>query len=855
MSERKLIAVDGNSLMYRAFHALPPMTARDGTPTGALHGFLIMLLKLVDMKPTHLVVAFDVKGPTFRHEVYNEYKAGRKPMPDELLAQFPLIKELLGLMRITVCECPGFEADDIIGTLGRRANEQGMPALLVTGDRDALQLVDDDTHVLVTKKGISESIEFDPAAIEAQYGLPPALMPDLKGLMGDASDNLPGVPGVGEKTAVKLLKKYGSIDAVLNNWENETGALREKLHNGSDSAKMSYKLGIIDTDAPIGISVADCEFSPNMMANVGSRLAELELRVVLAKLPAGAVPVSPKPTPEVSYRQVTVRDREGLADMAAKLRDAEYIALEIGEGMTAAVPGDIQYRVVMEPTLLDPGLDAAGVISAMRPILSAERPKKLCYDAKGLMTLLAKYDTELSGVVFDAMLVDYLLDPLRNSKTLKELAERRVGRPGDAAALADMFPAMMEELAVHGAGALYRDIELPLAAVLFDMERAGVAVDAGILAQLGQAFEARIRDAENRVYEIADEKFNILSTKQLGVVLFDKLGLPPQKKTKTGYSTDSEVLENLAEAHEIVPYILEYRMMSKLKSTFIDGMLPLRDKNGRIHTSFNQTITATGRLSSTEPNLQNIPVRTGDGREIRKAFVAPEGRMLIGADYSQIELRLLAHMSGDERLIGAFIDELDIHTRTASEVFGVPIDMVTREQRSAAKAVNFGIVYGISDYGLAKQLGISRKRASEYIENYFLRYPAVKIFLDGCIASGREKGYAETMMGRRRALPELQSSNYNLRSFGERVAMNMPIQGTAADIIKLAMVRASNALREAAINARLVLQVHDELIIEASEADVARAAGILRDSMENAVTLRVPLAVDVHTGHSWFDTK
>lgn len=847
----KLIAIDGNSLMHRAYYALPSMTAKDGTPTGAVYGFISMLLKLLDYEPGYMVVAFDMHGPTFRHEQYNQYKAGRKPTPDDLRTQFPMLKRLLSEMGITVCECERYEADDILGTFSRRANAAGIDALLVTGDRDALQLINQRTHVLMTKKGITDTIEYDSAALKEQYGLEPERMVDLKGLMGDGSDNLPGIPGVGEKTALKLLEKYGTLENTLANAENEKGALRQKLLDNASSARMSYVLGTIDTNAPVSIGVEDCRFDPAGMAGAIPTMSAWELRSLIQRLPKGNAPAPVKAEEKVNTLQVS--DRAGLDDLIKVISHAEAVAIVPGERLGLAVSSEEQYEISLGATLFDQGLSAEEVMAALKPVLEGESVCKLLFDSKAMRHFLAGFGMVLGGQVFDAMIADYMLHAIHPADSLKTLCLEH-GLTEGGAALVKLYPTMRSEMEQKGMLALYDQVELPLTEVLFDMEREGIAVDKEMLSALSEKFALRIAEIEHEIYELAGEEFNILSTKQLGGILFDKLGLPPQKKTKSGYSTDSEVLEALEDRHAIVPLVIEYRFLSKLKSTFLDGLVTLT-RAGRIHTKFNQNVTATGRISSTEPNLQNIPVRTELGREIRRAFTASPGNLLVGADYSQIELRLLAHMSGDERLIAAFNSGADVHTSTAAEVFGVEPSQVTREQRSAAKAVNFGIVYGISDFGLAKNIGVSRKEAGEFIQRYLERYPGVKEYMGASVDKGKAAGYVSTLMGRRRELPEITSSNYNTRSFGERVAMNMPIQGTAADIIKVAMVRVHRALKDKGLKAKLVLQIHDELIIDTPSDEVEQVKALLADCMQNVMPLKVPLTAEVSSGYSWFDTK
>ena len=852
---KKLIAIDGNNILYRAYFALPSMMTKSGVPTGAIFGFLSTMFKLTQEQPDYLLVAFDMHGPTFRHEQYDDYKAGRAETPDDLRTQIPLMKKLLAEMGIAVCECPRFEADDILGTFARLANESGVDALLVTGDRDALQLIGPNTHVLMPKKA-NETVEYDEALLMEQYGLVPARMPDLKGLMGDSSDNLPGIPGVGEKTARKLLEKYGTLENALAHAADEKGALQKKLTEGAESARMSYRLGLIDTHAPVPFGLEACAFEPARLAGGAPMMQELELRSLLSRLPKGGASMQ-QHEKNTDIIHVCVDDSEKLAALVETLGKAKRLALHVEDALSLSADGITQYDVVLGATLLDAGLDEGQVYAALKPLLEHEGTEKLVFDAKRLRHILARFGIALAGVTFDAMLADYLLHAIHPAGSLKTLAGERLGfAEGGAAALVRLADSMVPELAEKELDWLYREVELPLERVLFDMEQIGFALDTDVLQEMSTTFKVRIDAIAEEIYRLAGERFNILSTKQLGAVLFDKLQLPPWKKTKSGYSTDAETLETLADKHEIVPLIIEYRTLSKLCSTFLDGLLAVvRPESGRVHTSFNQNVTATGRISSTEPNLQNIPVRTELGREIRKAFVASEGHLLVDADYSQIELRLLAHMSGDEGMIRAFREGDDIHRRTASEVFGVPFEEVTSAQRSAAKAVNFGIVYGISDYGLARNLGITRKEAAHYIELYLARYPGIQRYMLESVAAGKRDGYVRTLMGRRRELPELQSSNYNTRSFGERVAMNMPIQGTAADVIKLAMVRVHEALQREGLQAKLILQIHDELIIDAPFEEVAHVEKLLAECMENVIALAVPLSAEVKTGRSWFETK
>ena len=854
---KKLIAIDGNSLMHRAFYALPAMNTRSGLPTGAVHGFLSMLFKLIGDAPDYLLVAFDMHGPTFRHKLYDQYKAGRRETPEELRPQFELLKSVLTKMGIAVCECPSYEADDILGTFSRIANDADVFALLVTGDRDALQLVGENTHVMLTKKGISETDEYDTALLLERYGLTPEQMIDLKGLMGDGSDNIPGVPGVGEKTALKLLEQYKSMETVLENAACVKGKLGEKLAQYADQARMSFELGRIDVNAPVTLELKDCSFHPERMRGALPLMQELEMRSLSARLAEKAPAPKSASTPMTAAISMRVSTDEELARLAARAKDAQWLAIDAHDGLCVALDGKEQFFVVCEATLLEQGLEPDAVLKALAPALEAEKPQKLIFDAKQLMHLLARNGIRLGGLRYDAMIAEYLLNPTRPAATFVELCRMRFGEDQPSAArLFTLMEQMEREMQEQSLTDLYEKIELPLIEVLFDMEREGFMLDIAMLHRLSERFDERISMLASEIHEAAGREFNILSTRQLGEVLFETLGLPTQKKIRTGYSTDAEVLEKLDGLHPIVPLVQEYRFLTKLKSTFIDGLLVLaRTGTGRIHTTFHQNVAATGRISSKEPNLQNIPVRTDLGREIRRAFIASEGNVLVGADYSQIELRLLAHMSLDEGMLEAFNEGGDIHTRTAAEVFSIPVDQVTSAQRSAAKAVNFGIIYGISDFGLGRNLGISRREAGEYIKRYFERYPLVQAYMQHSVEEGKRLGYAVTLFGRRRELSELKSPNFNTRSFGERVAMNMPLQGTAADIIKLAMIRVHDQLRQEGLRAKLVLQIHDELIVDAPTGEAERVKEILLEQMQSVLVLKVPLTAQASIAHSWYDMK
>ncbi|MBO4563226.1 MAG: DNA polymerase I [Clostridia bacterium] len=886
---KKLIAIDGNSLLFRAYYAIQTaMTSRDGLPTNALHGFTAMLIKLIEQKPDYMLVAFDMHGGTFRHDVYPEYKGGRKETPEDLRPQIPAMRELLKSMGIRTCECFRYEADDILGTISKMAENAGIDSLIVTGDRDALQLISRNTHVMLTKKGITETVEYDEQALMEAYGLTPKHMIDLKALMGDSSDNIPGIKGVGEKTAKTLLEKYGDLEGVLQNAANEKGALQKKLMEGGDSARMSYNIGTICREAPIGITLEDCAFDPAALEGGVPMLLKLGMKANSARIKAladsgksGMEPhTAPRaqeaPAPEEEIETVPISEtvevstEEELNAAADKLMREKLIAIDVGEELTVLTGTGKYYIIKTGGTLLEPGLTPEEIYSGLKEVLENAGIEKAVFDAKHFMTELAQYGVKLNGLAFDITVADYLINAINPAKSLAYLAET-VGIPErDAAAVMRLYAILRRQLAEKGVETLYYGVELPLVTVLFDMEQAGFAVDAEALRAIGEGMAGRIAELEQQAYGLAGHSFNILSPKQLGVVLFEELGLPPRKKTKTGYSTDSDVLESLTGMNPIVETVIEYRFLTKLRSTFIDAMLKKITPDGRIHTTLNQNVTATGRISSAEPNLQNIPVRTEQGREIRRAFVASPGCVLVGADYSQIELRVLAHMSGDETLRQAFISGGDIHARTAAEVFGVPQEEVTKQMRSAAKAVNFGIVYGISEFGLANQLGIPRRTAGEYIKRYLDRCTGVRDYMKRAVEEGKRNGYAVTLTGRRRDLPELKSGNFNTRSFGERVAMNMPVQGSAADIIKLAMLRVHDALERGGFKAKLVLQIHDELIIDCPKNEVDPVKKLLHDCMLGVpvrgeaesttkigqkIALSVPLVADVAEGHSWFDTK
>ena len=857
----KIVLLDGYSLMYRAFHALQsPMSAPDGTPTNAVHGFVMMLLKTVEEeKPEKLAVAFDVHAPTLRAQRYADYKATRKPMPDELRAQDPIIRELIVRMGLPILEMAGYEADDILGTVSARCEREDREAVIVTGDRDSFQLSGEKTTILYTKKGISDTVRVTPEYIKEVYGLEPKQMIDVKGLMGDASDNIPGVPGVGEKTALKLIAQYGSLEKVLDTADAEQkGRLRERLLEHRALAELSKELATIDRGVPLAF-----DWSGWTLVGLGGalpRLRELRMNAAARRLMEVAgrfAPVSIPAAPKAAREKLPKIERmESLEQTAARVAelvgDAKWAAAYLESELTVATD-KARLSLPAAGDLLSPGVTAEEAARALAPLLTADCPKFL-YNVKALSP---DFDA-LRGEITDVMLAAYALNPQRESFAAGALcAEEEIESFGEhpARALYELGVRQRAQLKQNDLERVYAEIELPLARVLGDMEREGFLVDADALRALGEEFRAHIALLTDEIAALMGARINLNSPKQLGEMLFDKMGLPAPKKTQRGYSTSAEVLENLAAEHEVCAKILEYRKYQKLESTYIDSLLNLQDAAGRIHSRFDQVATATGRISSAEPNLQNIPVRTELGRQIRRAFIARPGCVLVDADYSQIELRVLAHMSGDETMIEAFREGQDIHARTAAEVYGVPLEQVTHEMRSASKAVNFGIVYGISDFTLARNISVSRKEAKEFIERYFERYPGVKCYMDAAVAEGREKGYVTTLMGRRRYLPELASANFNLRSFGERCAMNSPIQGTAADIIKLAMIRVADALRKGGYKARLILQVHDELIVEAPEDEQERVRVLLKDCMEGVAALAVPLKTDISVGRDWRECK
>lgn len=888
MDAGKLILLDGNSLLYRAFFALPPMSAPDGRPTNAVYGFMNMLLRLcADERPDYIAVAFDKSRVTFRHGEFADYKATRAATPDDLRPQFALLREVLGVLGVSACELEGFEADDIIGTLSRTGSQNSLEVLIVTGDRDALQLISPQTQVLLTRRGITETERYDLRALHGKYGLSPDQMIELKGLMGDQSDNIPGVPGVGEKTALKLLHEYGTIDELLARLgEMKGGKLAEKLSTYAPQALLSRRLATIVRDAPISLDLAEMRCREPDYPALRELFTELGFRSLLNRLDgpkaagedAAATPATDKETSGTPpYRVVEVAGAAELEKLAAAAARAGEFVFQSVTGGNGHLDSDLQgvaiawdpceiYYLPLQGEDESDRRNTAAALEILRGVLEDAGVAKACSDGKREIIVLRQNGIELRGLAFDPQIAAYLLNPSRTNYRLEDLEREHLGTDflaGDLSpagrvwATGRLRTALADLLKEKGLSELFARIEMPLTAVLAGMEIAGVKVDAGQLALMAEDLADKIAAVTQEIYDLAGTEFNINSPKQMGEVLFGKLGLPVIKRTKTGYSTDVGVLEKLAVRHPIADRILAYRHLVKLKGTYVDGLLTLiNPETGRVHTTFNQTVTTTGRISSTEPNLQNIPIRTELGREIRKAFV-PRDRewVILAADYSQIELRLLAHISGDETLRTSFVNAEDIHARTAAEVFGVSIGEVTGEMRSRAKAVNFGIIYGISDYGLSQNLRVSRETAKEYIDNYFARYPRVREYMDAVIAAAQETGYVTTLFNRRRYLPDLHNRNRNIRAFAERTAMNTPIQGSAADIIKLAMVNIAARLCELELRTVLVLQVHDELVFEVPPDELATVQELVRREMEGVYQLSVPLKVDTGTGPNWYDVK
>jgi len=848
----KLYLLDGHSLAHRSFYALPLLTTESGEYTNSVFGFARMLFKIIDEeKPDHIAVAFDLKGPTFRHEEYEDYKAGRKKTPDELIPQIDLIKEVLKSLNIPIVEKEGFEADDVIGTIAKEGSEKGIDVKIVTGDRDALQLIDEHINVIYTRKGITDIVEYNTEKVQEKYELEPRQLVDMKGLMGDNSDNIPGVPGIGEKTATKLLKEFDNMENVLDNIDQVSGKKRkENLRKYSEQAKMSKKLGKIVTDVDVDLVFEDLRLEDPNFEEVINLFKRLEFNSLLDRFEDEIQ----EKLKELSYNEI--ENNEDLGNLISKIENKKLFAFTINKNKN-------ELLIKLEDS-----------ICKFKPfdqykerfinIFENEEIKKLSFDSKKNVKYLKERDIEIRGLNFDPQLASYLLNPDETPLEIENMIMREFNVSKDDLEQADNKEAQLlnylyelnevytDKLKSRDLWDLYTNIELPLIKILAKMELNGIYADQEFLEKLSKEIGNKLSTIEEKTYELAGEEFNMNSPKQLGEILFEKLELPVIKKTKTGYSTSIEVLEKLEGKHDIIPLIMDYRKYSKIKSTYIDPLLELiNDQTGRIHTNFNQMVTATGRLSSTEPNLQNIPIRTEEGRKIRKAFIPEkEDWVLLSADYSQIELRVLAHISQDEQLIKAFSEGQDIHTQTASEVFEVPKKEVTSDLRRHAKVINFGIAYGMSSYGLAKDLEISNKEAEEYINKYFNRFPGVKKYMDDIVKKAKEAGFVRTIFDRMRYIKGINSSNYHRRSFAERAAINTPIQGSAADIMKIAMIEVYNALNTKNTKTKMLLQIHDEIVFEVPKDELLQAAKLVKNKMEQAVDLDVPVIVDLKTGNN-----
>ena len=842
----KLLILDGNSVINRAYFGVKPLTTRDGLYTHAIYGFLNILERMErEEQPDAVCVAFDLHGPTFRHLQYDGYKATRHAMPEELAQQMPVMKQVLQAMNIPIYQCQGWEADDVIGTVGRICSNNGWECVVVTGDRDSLQLIDENVHVklVISRPGQTTATLYDIAKFREEYGFEPKKMVDLKALMGDSSDNIPGVAGVGPKSATDLLLKFGSLDGVYENLEDASirPKLREKLEAGRENAYLSYDLATIRCEAPIDFEPKDALIMPYNRPELYQLFTRLEFVRLIDKYGLrGAGDALPKAEKKGTTLPRVDSLPTGDQTLAVYVAADGSIGIAWEKGVTVVTPLEVF-------SLGD---------------LLAEAKELILHDSKAAMHQLDALGIAVPKVTFDTALAAYDLNPSQSDYPISKLATNFLatdvndGDAGDCAeVLWNLRPVLEEELKKQGMESLYYDIELPLCSVLYRMEKTGIGVDIDQLTRFGEMLSVRIAECEKTIFTYSEEPFNINSTKQLGELLFVKLGLPPIKKTKTGYSTNADVLEKLKDKHPIIPAIMDYRMLTKLKSTYADGLLKVIGEDGRIRTTFQNLVTATGRLSSTEPNLQNIPVRTDLGAEIRKVFIPKEGYVLVDADYSQIELRVLAHIAQDKVMQNAFISGQDIHTATASQVFGVAPDQVTSLQRRHAKAVNFGIVYGISEYSLSEDIGVSFYEARDYIDSYLRNYSGVKAYMKQVVEDARKDGYTTTLYGRRRYIPELTSSNFNIRQGAERIALNTPIQGTAADLIKLAMIRVDEALQAYYPEAKLLLQVHDELIVEAPEDIAPQVAKIVSDTMEKVAMLDVPLLAEAKWGKSWFEAK
>lgn len=881
MNKERLLILDGHSLMYRAFFALPQFTTSEGTHTNAIFGFIKMLLKMKEeLKPDYIVTTFDKKAPTFRHKEYEDYKAGREKMPQELRGQFPILKELLEMLAINIFEVDGFEADDLIGTLSCYAEDKGIEVYIVTGDRDALQLATDNVKVVINKKGMSEKEIYDKNRMIDEYGVTPTQFIDVKGLMGDKSDNIPGVPGIGKTTAYKLIKEYGSIENLLENVESLGGKkIKENLIENREQAIFSKRLATIMTNVPIDIDLEAIKSKEAYnVEGVKELFKKLEFKSLLGMFDEDEKSENTEQVEKDSedifekfdYEIIESIDR--LTKLIDEVKGTVYMQFEfLNEAVFSKIQINKLYLRVEEQLYCVcihkiSEENEKALIDSLKALFENQEIQKVCHDSKLAYVFLNKNNIIFKGLIFDTKIAAYLIQPSSKDYILKEMIEEKLKvnikgeeekiKARETYFIKELHKVLEEEIKQLNMEQLFYQVEMPLVEVLGSMEAKGFRVDKDKLVEIGKKFKITIEALEKEIFTLADEKFNIKSPKQLGKILFEKLDLPTVKKTKTGYSTNAEVLEKLKDKHPIIEKILEYRTITKLDSTYVEGLKNVIDEDGKIHTSFNQTVTTTGRLSSTEPNLQNIPIKYEMGREIRKVFV-PNNQdcVILSADYSQIELRVLAHIAEDEKFIEAFKSHEDIHKRTASEVFKVPLEEVTSLMRSNAKAVNFGIVYGIGSFSLAEDIKVSRKEAQQYIDAYFERYPNVKNYIDKVIKQAEEEGYVTTILNRRRYVPEAQSKNKVVKALGERLAMNTPIQGSAADIIKMAMVSVYKELRDRKLKSSLILQVHDELILNVYKDELEEIKKIVVDEMENVMKLSVPLEVDVNLGGNWYEAK
>ncbi|ARI76829.1 DNA polymerase I [Halobacillus mangrovi] len=878
----KVVLIDGNSIAYRAFFALPLLNNDKGVYTNAVYGFTTMLLKILEEdQPDHLLVAFDAGKTTFRHKTYEEYKGGRQKTPPELSEQFPVLKELLDAFGVKYYQLEQYEADDIIGTLATQAGGQDLDVKVISGDKDLLQLVSEKISVTLTKKGITNVDTYDPSFLKEKMEVRPDQIIDLKALMGDSSDNIPGVPGVGEKTAVKLLKQFDTLENLYENLDDVSGKkLKEKLEDNKDAAFMSKQLVTIEREAPIEIKLQDLAYEGYQTHPVSQIFKDLGFQSLLSRVQEGGESDSDDASAQLPEIEVEVL--EEFSDDMFKGQESLVVEMLYDNYHQSPIEG---IAIVNQDKKYVADIEVVKDSKAFKKWAEDGSKEKWVFDAKGTLVALLRHGIHIKGITFDLLLASYLINPAENNHDIPAIAHRmgsnavkydeevygkgaKMKRPDDdevfhdhisrkAAMVYELKDAAEKQLIGNEQYDLYKDLEMPLALILGRMEHRGVQVDVDRLKNMGDELEGRLETVQEEIFELAGESFNLNSPKQLGPILFEKLGLPVIKKTKTGYSTSADVLEQLEDEHEIIPKILLYRQLGKLKSTYIEGLLKVvHEDTQKIHTRFNQALTQTGRLSSTDPNLQNIPIRLEEGRKIRQAFIpSKENWVMFASDYSQIELRVLAHIAGDEKLMAAFKEGQDIHTQTASEVFGVESDEVTSEMRRQAKAVNFGIVYGISDYGLSQSLGITRKEAKAFIDKYFESYPGVKEYMDETVQEAKLTGYVSTFMNRRRYLPDITSRNFNKRSFAERTAMNTPIQGSAADIIKKAMIDLEYRLQEEKLQARMLLQVHDELILEAPEEEIEKLKDVVASVMEQTVELNVPLEVDYSYGPTWYDAK